>query len=217
MAKIFTEALLSPQAEELLRLRAKLLIQLAARPDRILVVTDGTHGQQWHLHFAQPPPPIALGITKAAKQAEPAQAFQCQPNGLIFRPAFEPGTGDLAEPLEQQARAPLHRWNFQRPISAADLTAEQGGTGHLSLPQVVPAQCRCQGDAAQGMTEPVRRLATLLTDEGADDRQVIAGVVSDAILAVVMVAWRQPMPTHFRNPHIETGTRQVCAQADAPG
>ncbi|MNN66446.1 hypothetical protein D3C81_1820230 [compost metagenome] len=81
----------------------------------------------------------------------------------------------------------------------------------------MPAQRRGQGDAAQGMADPVRCLTALLADKGADDRQVIAGIVGHAIPAIVVVARRQSMPPHFRYPHIEAGPCQVCAQPDAPG
>ncbi|MNY19462.1 hypothetical protein D3C86_1528990 [compost metagenome] len=147
----------------------------------------------------------------------PAHAFQGQADRLIFRPTLEPRAGNRRKALEQQASAPLHRRHFQRPVSTAELTAEQGRRRHSILVEVVPAQCPGEGNATQRMADPVGRLRVLLMDEVGNRRQIVAHVVADAVVPVPLVARRQPMPAHFGDPHIEAGTRQVRAQTEPLG
>jgi hypothetical protein len=79
------------------------------------------------------------------------------------------------------------------------------------------AERRGQGDAAQGMADPVSGLPALFGDKGGDGRQVVAHVLRHAVVAVALVARRQAMAAHLGDPHIEAGARQVGAQADALG
>ncbi|MNF99579.1 hypothetical protein D3C84_824840 [compost metagenome] len=72
-----------------------------------------------------------------------------------------------------------------------------------------------QGNATQRMADPVRDLAALLAHERANGRQIVTSVVGDAVLAIVLVALGQAMTAHFRDPHIESQTRQIGAQPQA--
>ena len=76
------------------------------------------------------------------------------------------------------------------------------------LAEVFATERGGQGDAAQRMAEPVCGPAGLLVNERGNGRQVVAGIVGDPVVTVIAVAWRQPMPAHFRYPHVKPGTRQ---------
>jgi hypothetical protein len=171
----------------------------------------------WHLDAGQAGPPILLAVAETAEQAVPAQALQGDADGFVLRPLLHPPPGNIGQALEQQTPAPLHRRQLERPVDAADLAAEQRRRAHLPGVQVAAAERRGQGDAPQGMTYPVGNLPVLLGDEGGDGRQVVAHVLRHAVVAVALVAWRQAVAAHLGDPHIEAGTRQVRAQADAPG
>src|SRR3546814_5377857 len=102
--------------------------------------------------------------------------------------------------LEDETPAPFHRRDFQRPVGAADLGAKKCRRSHRRFAQVVAAQRRRQGDATQGVTDPVWHLPALLTHEGANGRQVVTSVIGDAVLAVVMIALGQAMAPHLGHP-----------------
>ncbi|MNI89403.1 hypothetical protein D3C73_1467980 [compost metagenome] len=67
------------------------------------------------------------------------------------------------------------------------------------------------------MADPVRHLPTLLADERGNRRQIVTGIVGHPILAVLLIALRQAVAAHFRDPHIKTGARQIGAQPKALG
>ncbi|MNY30632.1 hypothetical protein D3C86_1647460 [compost metagenome] len=67
------------------------------------------------------------------------------------------------------------------------------------------------------MADPVRDLAALLTHERTNGRQIVARIVGDAVLAIVLVAPRQAVTAHFRDPYVEPQARQIRPKAKALG
>ena len=61
----------------------------------------------------------------------------------------------------------------------------------------------------------MRRLRVLLMDERGDGRKVITHIISDTVMPIGAVTWRQAMPAHLGQPDIQPGTRQEGRQANA--
>src|SRR5690606_33754023 len=123
--------------------------QLVTGPGRVLRIGYRRHAQKRYAHLRETCPPVLLTVAETPEQLQPAQGFQRQTDRLVFWPALQAATGQIGKGTQQQTRTPLHRRHLQRPVGAADLTAEQRGRARARWLEMTTAQRSRQDHAAQ--------------------------------------------------------------------